>query len=63
MKLLNLPLDRLKELAAAASYRGLIDYKESGGVIEVRFNDYLNSDEQLLLQELLQAESGSNLGE
>ena len=63
MKLLNLPLDRLKELASAASYRGLIDYKESGDVIEVRFNDYLNPDEQLLLQELLQTESGSNLGE
>ncbi len=63
MKLLNLPFDQLKELTAAASYRGLIDYKESGGVIEVRFNDYLNSDEQLLLQELLQAESGGNLNE
>jgi len=56
MKLLNLPLDRLKELASVASYHGLIDYKESGGVIEVRFNDYLNSDEQILLQELRQDE-------
>lgn len=50
MKLLNMPLERLQEMASAASYRGLIDYKKSGGVVDVRCNDFLNSDEQQLLQ-------------
>ena len=35
IKLLNTPLERLEEMASAASYRGLIDYKKSGGE---RFN-------------------------
>jgi len=52
MKLLNTPLEKLKELASAASMRGLIDYKESGDVIDVRFNDYLNQEDEQLLQEL-----------
>jgi len=52
IKLLNIPLEKLKELASAAAMRGLIDYKESGGVIEIRFNDYLNQDDEQLLQEL-----------
>ncbi|MCF7971357.1 MAG: hypothetical protein K9L22_09370 [Methylococcaceae bacterium] len=52
MKLLNLPLQRLQEMAAAASYRGLIDYKESGGVVEVRCHDFLNPEERQLLQNI-----------
>ena len=52
MKILNTPIERLQELALAASYRGLIDYKQSGGVIDVRFNDFLKPDEQLLLERL-----------
>jgi hypothetical protein len=50
MKLLHMPLERLQEMASAASYRGLIDYKESGGVVDVRCNDFLSPDEQKLLQ-------------
>jgi len=54
IKILNTPTERLQELASAASYRGLIDYKQSGGVIDVRFNDFLKPEEQQLLQELQQ---------
>lgn len=50
IKLLHTPLETLQTLASAASYRGLIDYKESGGVVDVRFNHFLNPDEQRLLQ-------------
>jgi len=49
IKLLQKPLETLQILASAASYRGLIDYKESGGVVEVRFNDLLEPDEKKLL--------------
>lgn len=52
MKLLNTPLERLQEMASAASYRGLIDYKQSGGVVDVRCNDFLNPDELQLLQNI-----------
>jgi hypothetical protein len=51
MKLLDTPLERLQEMASAASYRGLINYKESGGVVDVRCNDFLSPDEQQLLQQ------------
>ncbi len=54
IKILNTPIDRLQELASAASYRGLIDYKQSGGIIDVRFNDFLQLEEQQLLQQLHQ---------
>lgn len=50
MKLLNTPLERLEEMASAASYRGLIDYKKSGGVVDVRCNEFLSPDDQKLLQ-------------
>ena len=52
MKLLNTPLERLEEMALSASYRGLIDYKKSGGVVDVRFNEFLSPDEQQLLQNI-----------
>jgi len=38
-------------MASAASYRGLINYKESGGVVDVQCNDCLSPDEQQLLQQ------------
>jgi hypothetical protein len=53
-KLLDVPLIDLQTLARAASYRGLIDYKESGGVVDIRCSNYLNSDEILLIQTLYQ---------
>jgi hypothetical protein len=31
------------------TYRGLIDYKKSGGVVDVRCHDFLSPDEQQLL--------------
>jgi hypothetical protein len=52
MKLLNTPLERLEEMASAASYRGLIGYKKSGGVVDVRCKDFLNPVEQQLLQNI-----------
>ena len=49
IKLLQTPLETLQTLASAASYRGLIDYKEAGGVVEVRFDNLLEPDEKKLL--------------
>jgi len=49
-KLLHIPLVNLQSLASAASYRGLIDYKESGGVVDVRCDNFLSPDEIQLLQ-------------
>jgi len=42
----------MEEMASAASYRGLIDYKKSGGVVDVRCDDFLSPDEQQLLQNI-----------
>ncbi len=42
---------RLGELAIAAGHQGLIDYKKSGEVVEVRFHDYLTHKEEGWLYE------------
>ena len=44
-KLLDQSDDRLHELAQLASLRGLLVYRRSGGVTEVRFPDYLTPEE------------------
>jgi len=44
-KLLDTPTDQLTSLAADASARGLIAYRQSGQVIEVRFPDLLTPEE------------------
>ncbi len=44
-KLLDQSDDRLHELAQVASHRGLLIYRRSGGVTEVRFPDYLTPEE------------------
>lgn len=51
MKLLDCSVEKLQAMASAASYRGLVNYRESGGVIDVRFNDFLNIKEQQLLEQ------------
>ncbi len=45
-RLLDQPEDRLFELAQIASQRGLIVYRRTGGVTEVRFPDYLTPEER-----------------
>ena len=45
-RMLDLPADRLKTLAAEASARGWIKYRQSGSVVEVRFPALLTSEEE-----------------
>ena len=45
-KLLDAPKDQLASLAADASARGWIAYRQSGQVIEVRFTNLLTPEEQ-----------------
>lgn len=44
--LLGVSEHRLTEYAIAASQLGIIDFKQSGGIIEVRFNDFLTWEEE-----------------
>lgn len=48
--ILDQPIDRLRELAGIAAQRGLLVYKHTGGVTEVRFPDYLTDEEVEALQ-------------
>lgn len=50
-KLLDVPRDRIYELCLAASQRGLLDYKNAGGIIEVRFPDLLTEREEEVLHD------------
>ncbi|HAQ48016.1 MAG TPA: hypothetical protein DCR37_03075 [Glaciecola sp.] len=50
-KLFGLTDHHINELAIAAGHRGLIDFKQSGGVTEVRFTDYLAVGEEEWLHE------------
>lgn len=50
-KLLGLTDHQLNELAIAAGHRGLIDFKQSGGVTDIRFTDYLTQEEEAWLHE------------
>jgi|SaaInlStandDraft_4_1057021.scaffolds.fasta_scaffold24891_2 hypothetical protein len=43
---LQLNNHELIELATAASHRGIIDFKQSGGVTEVRFHGFLTAEEE-----------------
>ncbi len=49
-KLLDQSDDRLHELAQVASLRGLLVYRRSGGVTEVRFPGYLTPEEMKALR-------------
>jgi hypothetical protein len=44
--LLGLSEDELSELAVVAGQRGIIDFKQSGGVIEARFSQFLSAEEE-----------------
>lgn len=50
-RLLQLPEERLLDMAASASHRGIIDFRHSGGVIDIRFPDFLTAEEQEWLHE------------
>jgi hypothetical protein len=50
-KLFGLTEHHINELAIAAGHRGLIDFKQSGGVTDVRFTDYLTAEEEAWLHE------------
>ena len=44
--LLELSADQLSEHAIVAAQRGIIDFKQAGGITEVRFNQFLTSEEE-----------------
>ena len=50
-KLFGLTEHHMNELAIAAGHRGLIDFKQSGGVTDVRFTDYITAEEEAWLDE------------
>ncbi|NEX20179.1 hypothetical protein G3480_07600 [Thiorhodococcus mannitoliphagus] len=50
-RVLDLPEERLIELTQAAAQRGLLVFRRTGAVMEVRFPDYLTEQEQDWLNE------------
>lgn len=51
VRVLDAPEERLIELTQSAAQRGLLVFRRTGGVIEVRFPDYLTAQEQEWLSE------------
>jgi len=51
VRVLDLPEERLIELTQAAAQRGLLVFRRTGTVMEVRFPDYLTEQEQEWLSE------------
>jgi len=52
MRLLNTSPHELEHLASSASHRGLLVFMNAGGVKEVRFPDYLTSEEEQIRLEI-----------
>lgn len=50
-KLFGLTEQHMNELAIAAGHRGLIDFKQSGGVTDIRFTGYITAEEEAWLHE------------
>lgn len=50
-KLFGVTDHQLNELAIAAGHRGLIDFKQSAGVTDVRFPEFLTTEEEAWLHE------------
>jgi len=50
-RLLDAPGERLPELARDASRRGLMDYRQVGDVVELRFPDWVTADEEELTRD------------
>jgi hypothetical protein len=48
---LDLPKERIIELTQSAAHRGLLVFRRTGGVMEIRFPDYLTEQEQEWLSE------------
>ena len=51
VKVLDLSEERLIELTQSAAQRGLLVFRRTGGVMEVRFPDYITTQEQEWLSE------------
>ena len=51
VRVLDLPKERLVELTQSAAERGLLVFRRTGGVMEVRFPNYLTEQEQEWLSE------------
>ncbi len=51
IRVLDLPEERLIELTQSAAQRGLLVFRRTGGVMEVRFPNYLTTQEQEWLSE------------
>ena len=51
IRVLDTPQERLIELTQAAAQRGLLVFRRTGGVMEVRFPDYLTEQQQEWLSE------------
>lgn len=50
-RLLDVPEERLPELARDAARRGLMDYRQAGNVVELRFPNWLSTEEEELTRE------------
>jgi hypothetical protein len=50
-RLLDVPEERLPQLARDAARRGLMDYRQVGNVVELRFSDLLSAEEEELTRE------------
>lgn len=50
-RLLDVPDERLPELARDAARRGLMDYRQVGNVVELRFPNWLSTEEEELTRE------------
>jgi len=48
-KLLDVPIEKIHELAIAASRKGWLDYRSAGGIIDVQFPNLLNEEEKRML--------------
>ena len=51
VRLLDCPVEDVFSLVAAASRRGLLDYRNVGSVVEVRFPNLLSTEEEELIRE------------
>lgn len=51
IKLLELPPDRLDNMIKVASQRGILDYRNAGSIMEIRFPNLLSAEEEEMIRE------------
>ncbi|MEA1867905.1 MAG: hypothetical protein U9N19_07395 [Thermodesulfobacteriota bacterium] len=51
IKLLELPPDRLDNMIKVASQRGILDYRNAGSIMEIRFPNLLSTEEEEMIRE------------